>query len=172
MLKKKSIVKNYIILIVLFILSFAFTLYLCKWYNVYKEYKNEIPVIRGVLSEISYDELDHYIIDNSNIMLYICTSNSDNCRGFEKKLKKYVNLKELSDKIVYLNITNVDQEVFLTDFNTKYNLKNKLTSNYPAFILFRDGKYVSLLQDNSKKTLTISKLDNFIELNDYLSEGE
>ena len=70
-LKKKSIVKNYIILIVLFILSFAFTLYLCKWYNVYKEYKNEIPVIRGVLSEISYDELDHYIIDNSNIMLYI-----------------------------------------------------------------------------------------------------
>ena len=99
MLKKKSIVKNYIILIVLFILSFAFTLYLCKWYNVYKEYKNEIPVIRGVLSEISYDELDHYIIDNSNIMLYICTSNSDNCRGFEKKLKKYVNRKELSDKI-------------------------------------------------------------------------
>ena len=53
-----------------------------------------------------------------------------------------------------------------------YVLTNKLTSNYPAFILFRDGKYVSLLQDNSKKTLTISKLDNFIELNDYLSEGE
>ena len=159
-------------LIILFALSFAFTLYLCRWYNVYKEYKNQIPVIRGVLSEISYDELDHYIVDNSNIMLYICTSNSDNCRSFEKKLKKYVNRHELNNKIVYLNLTNVDQISFLDEFNSKYNLKNKLTSNYPAFILFRDGKCVSLLQDNSKRTLTISKLDNFIELNDYESEGE
>ena len=170
--KKKNYIKNYIILVVLFIVCFGFTLYLCRWYNVYNEYKKETPEIRGTLSEITYGELDHYVVDNSSMLMYLCTSNSNECRNFEKKLKKYVNREELNEEIVYLNLTGVDQDEFVNEFNLTYNLKNKLTTNYPAFILFRDGRVESILQGTNKNVLTISKLDNFIELNNYDIEGE
>lgn len=171
-LKEKNYVKNYVILIVIFLVCFGFTIYLCKWYSVYREYKNEIPVIRGTLSEITPDELDHYVIDNSSVLVYLCTSNSNDCRSFEKKLKKYVIRNELTDKIIYLNLTGVDQEEFVKSINEKYNLKKTLTSNYPAFILFKDGDVDLLLQGNSKKSLKISKLENFIELNEYEVKGD
>lgn len=170
--KEKNYVKNYIILVVLFLVCFGFTIYLCKWYSVYREYKNDIPVIRGTLSEIAPDELDHYVVDNSSVLIYLCTSNSNECRSFEKKLKKYVVRNELADKIIYLNLSGVDQEEFVNGINEKYNLSNNLTSNYPAFILFKDGDVELLLQGSTKKPLTISRLDSFIELNEYEVERD
>lgn len=169
---EKNYLKNYIILIVLFIVCFGFTLYLCSWYNVYRDYKSEIPVIRDTLAEISYDEVDHYVVDNPSVLIYLCTSNSDQCRSFEKKFKKYVNKNELNDKIVYLNLTGVNQDDFVNEFNTKYNQKHKLTTNYPAFILFKDGKVDKILQGKKDKPLNINKLDTFLELNDYGIEEE
>jgi len=169
---EKNYVKNYIILLFLFAICIGFTLYLCRWYSVYREYKNDIPVIRGTLSEITPDELDHYVIDNSSVLIYLCTSNSNECRTFEKKLKKYVLRKELSEKIIYLNLTGVNQEDFIKSINDKYNLNKNLTSNYPAFILFKEGNVEVLLQGDSKKALTISKLDSFIELNEYDVKGD
>ena len=48
--------KNYVILIVIFLLGICLTLYLCKWYKVYDDYQKEIPVIRDSLLEITYDD--------------------------------------------------------------------------------------------------------------------
>lgn len=162
--------KNYIILIMLFVVSCGFTLYLCEWYNVYNEYKKQTPVIRGTLSEIGYNDLDHYVIDIPSVIIYACTSGDDKCRIFEKDFKKYVNKNNLNDTIVYLNLSDVDQEQFVNEFNNRYNYKIKLTGNYPAFISFKDGKVDSILQGDSNKALTISKVDNFLDINMYEEE--
>ena len=50
--------------------------------------------------------------------------------------------------------------------------KNRLNGNYPAFVAFQDGKVVSILQGNSKKKITISKVQNFLELNLQEEEEE
>ncbi len=168
--EKKRKIKNYIILLIVFVSCVCITLYLCKWYEVYSEYKLEEPVIRGALSEITYDDLDHYVVDNSNVILYLCTSNNNECRTFEKKFKKYVNKQELGDAIVYLNLTGINQDEFINNFNNTYPFKTKITSNYPAFIIFRDGKIDAVLQGRKNKKITITKLDNFLELNDYEEE--
>ena len=62
--------KNYIILIILFAVSCCITLYLCECYNVYNEYKKQTPVIRGTLSEIGYNDLDHYVVDIPSVIIY------------------------------------------------------------------------------------------------------
>lgn len=168
--KEKKGLKNYIILIVIFILCWGLTLYLCEWYKVYNDYEKQTPVIRGTLSEITYDDLDHYVVDVPSVIVYICTSYDDNCRNFEKNFKKYVNKNDLNDSIVYLNITNIDKQQFINDFNNKYNYKGKLTGNYPAFVSFKDGKINSVLQTTDGRNISLSKVDSFLDLNNYEEE--
>lgn len=169
-IKDKKRFKNYIILIVIFILCWGLTLYLCEWYKVYNDYEKQTPVIRGTLSEITYEDLDHYVVDVPSVIVYICTSYDDNCRNFEKNFKKYVKKNDLNDSIVYLNITNIDKQQFINDFNNKYNYKGKLTGNYPAFVSFKDGKINSVLQATDNKNLSLSKVDSFLDLNNYEEE--
>lgn len=170
--KKKNYLKNYILLFILFGSCIFLTIYFCKLYNVYEEYEREIPVIRDSLSEITPVDLEHFVIDTPETIIYMCTANDDACRNFENDLKKFVQRNNLSDNIIYLNLTGVNNEEFINGFNQKYNYKIKLNGHYPAFVAFEDGKVVSILQGSKNKKITISKLQNFLELNLYEEEEE
>lgn len=169
---QKNYLKNYIILIAIFCCCVFLTLYFCKWYEVYQEYEREIPVIRGSLVEINPDDLEHYVADTPSTIIYLCTANDDECRIFEKDFKKLINRKGITDEIVYLNLTGVDNSKFVSEFNEKYKYKMKLNGKYPAFVLFQDGKIASVLQGSKTKKITISKLQNFLELNLIVEEEE
>ena len=162
--EKKSI-HNYIVLVVVFLLCASLVLYLCKLYKVYDEYQKETPVIRGTLQEIISDDLEHFVLDNPSALIYVCTSNDNICRDFEKDFKKLINKFELADSIIYLNTTNLDQNQFVNDFNSKYHYKVDLTTNYPAFILFEDGKIINILQGDDKDKLTITEVKHFLKIN-------
>ena len=57
--------KNYIILLAIFIGTFLLTYYLYRWYKVYADYQNNIPVIRDSLTEITKEEMEHYVEENT-----------------------------------------------------------------------------------------------------------
>lgn len=160
--KKK--LHNYLILGVIFLLGIGVVLYLCRWYEVYDEYQKEIPVIRGHLQEIVNEDLEHVILDNPTSIIYVCTSDRDNCRSFEKNFVKFLDQREIKNEIIYLNTTGIDQNSFINSFNEKYAKKKKLTANYPAFIYFEDGKVSNILQATNDKELTISRVEHFLEL--------
>ena len=160
--KKKY--KNYILLVLLFAAAIALTLYLCKWYNVYDEYQKQTPVIRDTLFELTTEELDHYIVDNPTAAVYMCTASELKCRSFEKDFKKLINNQNLKDKIVYLNLSDLNVDEFMNTFNNTYPNKKKL-ENYPAIIVFEDGEITHILQGNEKEPLKIGKVKQFIEMN-------
>ena len=162
--KEKSKIKRYGILLFIFALCIGLTIYLCKWYDVYDEYQKETPVIRGTLSEVGYEELEHYILDNPSSIVYMCTSQSEICRNFENDLKKLVNKNAYADEIIYLNLSGLDMDTFVYEFNSRYKFKNKLTSDYPAFVAFSDGEIEAILQGNADNPLSISRVKNFIEM--------
>lgn len=170
--KQKNYLKNYLILIAIFCCCIFLTLYFCKWYEVYQEYEREIPVIRGSLVEINPEDLEHYVADTPSTIIYLCTANDDECRNFEKDFKKFITKNDITDEIVYLNLTNVDNSQFISEFNQKYQYKMKLNGKYPAFVVFQDGEISSVLQGSKNKKITISKVQNFIELNLYEEEEE
>ena len=161
--EEKNYVKNYMILIGMFILIAGITIYMCNCYNVYHEYQKQTPVIRGYLSEITTQELDNFIQENPTSTLYLCTASNDACRNYEKKFIKIINKEELND-IIYLNIKEEEAESFPEEFNKKYQFKVSLKSNYPAFITFEDGNVRYILQGNKKEDLTISKTKQYFEL--------
>ncbi len=170
--KNKAKVKNYLLLILLFGAFITITLYLCNLYNVYDEYQKETPVIRGTLLEITNEELGHYLIENPTAVIYMCTSSDMVCRNYEKDLKKLVKQKNLQDKMVYLNLSNINQEEFVKNFNSTYKSKKGLTTNYPAIIFIEDGEIESILQGTEKEQLTITRTKQFIELNKIDEMGD
>lgn len=165
-IKKKESKKthNYIILVLLFLICIVVVLYVCNIYKVNEEEQLKIPVIRDAISEIYPEDLEHYVLDNPVSVIYICTANNEKCRSFEKNFKKLLRKKDYNNQIVYLNVTDENQDTFISNFNQKYSYKNKLTTNYPAFIIFEDGVIDGILQGKNNKSLTISKVKNFLDL--------
>lgn len=160
----KQTIKKYLILFSIFLATILLTLYLCDCYKVYNESKKEIPVIRGTLSEITSKELEHYLMENPTTIIYMCTSSNDVCRSYEKDLIKLVKKYDLTEKIIYLNLSQENQADFIEMFNSKYDYKIDLTTNYPAFVVFENGEITGMLQEKTKK-LTIGKTKQFIEIN-------
>lgn len=165
-------VKNYVILGVLFIAVIALVFYLCNLYHVYDEAQREIPVIRDTLYEIQPEELEHYVMENPTTAIYMCTASADACRNYEKNLKKLVNKEDLKESLIYLNLSSVDQNEFVDKFNARYPYKIGLTKNYPAVIVFEDGKVDGILQGKENRNLTIAKTEQFIELHQIGKQGE
>lgn len=163
---RKISAKNYIILAIIFAVATIITLYCCNVYNVYQESKLEIPVIRGTLSEITREELEHYISENPSTILYICTARNKACRNYEKDLKKLVKREELQDKIIYLNLAEEEVESFTELFNKEYTKRIKITANIPALIAIEEGKLHHLLQPKGKENLTITKTKQFIDIHE------
>lgn len=162
--ERKIGVKNYLILALIFLVATAVTLYLCNVYNVYQESKLEIPVIRGTLSEITSEEIEHYISENPTTILYICTASDETCRSYEKDLKKVVNKRELQNEMVYLNITPEEKSNFVKSFNDKYTSRVKLTEQFPALVALEESKTIHILQPKEEGKLTLLKTQQFIEL--------
>ena len=162
---EKGSVKNYCILTLIVLCTVFIVWYICRWYQVYSEYEMQTPVIRETLSyEIGYLEFDHYIMENPNSVIYMCTASDIDCRNFEKDLKKYVVKNNLQNDIIYLNLSDADLEKFVENFNNNYKYKIKLTNNYPAIVEFTDGSVTGILQGSDSKRLSITKVSQFIDL--------
>jgi len=157
--------KNYYILALLFVGVLLLLLYFSRWYQVYNDYQVETSVIRGTLSEITNLELDHYIMENPTTVIYMCTSSDLNCRNFEKGFKNMLNKNSsLKNNIIYLNLSDIDQDAFVNSFNTTYSYKVKLHKNYPAIVLFEDGKIIGLLQEEASQDLDVEEVRSYLKL--------
>ena len=170
---RKIPAKNYILVGVLFVAVVLLLWYFSKWYQVYNDYQRKTPVIRGTLSEITDLELDHYLMENPTAVIYMCTSSASRCRNFEKSFKKVLEQDEvLKTNIIYLNLSDINQEEFVNEFNQKYSYKSKLTTNYPALVLFEDGKVIGLLQEKKDKNLNASEVQSYLHLHDIGEDVE
>ncbi|MBR3049683.1 MAG: hypothetical protein IKG58_03925 [Bacilli bacterium] len=162
---KKIPVKNYVILGIIFLVSIVLVIYLCNCYKVYDESQRQIPVVRGHLSEITESEIDSYLMENPTTVLYMCTASSFECRNYEKDFIKLIDDKNLVNSIIYINLSDSNMDSFINNFNRNHKYKEKLTNNYPAFVVFEDSKVTNILQGSEKEKLTISKTKSFLDLN-------
>ena len=165
MLKKKIPMKNYIILMLLFIITFLLTFYLYRWYVVYSTYQDNIPVIKDSLTELTEEEMEHYIDENPISTVYICTANDSSCRNFEKNFKKIIEKNSLKEYIIYVRLTDDNKDEFINRFNSNHPYKKSALTKYPAIILFEDGEVSDILQETDNEKLSISDVKSFIKRN-------
>lgn len=162
---KKVTFSNYLILIMIFIFTIIITLYVSKFYQMIDLERKKEPVIRGYLSEININEVNHYITENANVSIYMCTSDNIKCRIFEKDFKKIIVKESLMNNIVYLNLTGQNSSEFFNNFNNKFAGKKKLKHIYPTLVVIDNGRVFDVIQANKNGKLNIEDVNDFVKEN-------
>ena len=162
--------KNYIILIAFFLLTFIVVLMLRSQYISYREYQLTIPVLKDKLNEVTIAELDTYLIENTDAIIYIEVSEDENSREVAEYLYEVVKKRDLTERVVYLNISSVEnKDEFFNNFNEKYCEEGKELSHYPALVLFYEGKVESFVSRTDSQRLNIGDVEQLFD--QYELEG-
>ena len=162
--------KNYVLLISIFLATFLIVIILRNQYIQYREYQLTIPVLKDQLNEVTVAELDTYLIENTDAIIYIEVSEDENSREVASDLYEVVKRRGLTERVVYLNISSVeDKEEFFNTFNDKYCDEGKNLSNYPALVLFYEGKVESFVSRTEDQDLNIGNVEQLFD--QYELEG-
>lgn len=163
-------VKNYIIVLAIFIVSFILIILGAKWYKNYREYQLTIPVISGYINEVSDEEIENYLLENRDTMLYIGASDDNNCRSLEKDLKNFIKKYNLRDQIVYIDLNKIsDKDEFVSKFNGKY-ATNKKINKYPAFAIIQNGQIIDVVSKTKSQSLDIDDIEQLLEEYELLGD--
>jgi hypothetical protein len=156
--------KNYIIAIIIVIITVLVACYLANYFMKHQQYENETNGILSFLSEVKAEELDSYITENRDVMIYLSNSDIDNS-DIQKKVKKVIKKNDYKKDIIYLNAKNLDED-FYVSFASKYFSENLENTNIivDSLLIIKDGSVntiVNLDEDN------VSELKKIIEKNYY-----
>lgn len=129
--------RNYIILSVVLIISIIVVIYFYMWYGELKINNIYTPVMNHHLSVINHNEIDTYLIENKNVIIYVSILDDENTRNFEKKFKRVINKYSLNSSILYMNLTDeyYNNNKLFNSIKEKYQLVDM-----PCIITFEDGK--------------------------------
>ena len=171
MKKEKNIpLKNYIILAVVLILSIILVIYFCMWYNAYEESKLNTMIMDKYLQVINYNELNNYLVENKDAVIYSSVLEDQKIRHFEKKFKNIIIKNSLNNDILYLDLTEELKDKNITkDIKETYNINNQDIANTPSIMIFKDGKLYSIynIKDNN---YNINNLVDYLEEEDIIND--
>lgn len=124
--------KNYLILLIMALSVVIVTMTLI---NVYNNRIKKTSIMYNYLSEIKENDLDAYLMEKPNIIIYIANKYDLNNNDIEKNLKKKMIKLNINDYFVFLNINN-DMDV-IDKLNKKYN--GSIEKELPVVVVFEEG---------------------------------
>ena len=151
--------KNYIILALVLIITIIGVIYIFMWYISKEKSKLELPILDDYIMPINYNELNDYIVENKDAVIYTSVLNDVNIRLFENKFKNVIIKNNLNSSILYLDLTN---EIKDTNVLLKMEKKYGTKIDIPSVMVFRDGVLTdvyNIKEDN----YNIKKLEKYLE---------
>lgn len=148
--------KNYLYLLLILIISTLFLIYIYAWYETYNESKLYTGIMNNYLTVINYNELDNYIIENKDAIIYVSVLGNEDINKFEEKFKNNISENNLKNTILYLNLTseNIDRA-------TK---ELQIDANFPYLVVYTNGQITDTysIKENNYSTKKIIKYLNRI----------
>lgn len=168
MKKEKEIpLKNYILLSIVLILTIVVVIYFFLWKNTYEKSKLQTPILDDYLLVINYNELNNYLVENKDAIIYVSKLNNENIRLFENKFKNIINKNNLNNKILYLDLTEeLNKKSIVNELNKKYG---KEMTEIPSIIIIKDGKISSSYNIKENK-YNIKLLEKYLEKEDVIND--
>ena len=159
-MKRDIPLKNYIILLAISVATIFLVFYLRTWYNTSKEYYQNNSIMSEYLSELRSDEINSYIIDNPNVVIYYASAKDTAIKSFEKKFKKLMEEHEIKNEIIYIDSSKEENKNIVSKLNNISDKKIDVLS-IPNLIYIKEGKINKILYLNNS---TINKRDvqNFL----------
>lgn len=164
-MKKEIPYKNYIILVLVFLMTILVTFYVRDWYNTTKVYYAQNSVMTKVVKEIKSEEISNYILENQRFILYVSSGQNSQIKDFEDEFKNLIQNLDISDDVLYMNLDGVNTGSFYdllkNNYSSNAKLKNQIVSSDSSLYLFTDGKIVNVL--NNVSDYSIKRLENIIK---------
>ncbi len=157
---KKISTVNYIIAFVITVITFGITYAAAKAYILYRSYEQENYM--NYLSQVMPEEIDNYIIENHDLIIYITNSSTTNIE-LDKQVKKVLVDNNYVKDTIYLDLNSADEEV-INNFSNKYNINLDMIKEN-TIVIFKSEKKVKTINLNENN---IKKLKNYI--NTYYGE--
>jgi len=168
MKEKKIPTKNYVIYGIIVVVTLVAVFYMNEWYKAYKESVLENSYISKYVTEINYSEFENYILENPNTIIYISKTNLETSIKIEKDLYKIIKDNELTDEVVFLNLTG--NEYILDEIENKYynvTLSTDL-NRVPAIAIFNNMKIVDILVSDDEEKISRSDILKLLEGQEYI----
>lgn len=163
--------KNYIIFGIVILVSLLIIYYFYMWVSAYKDAKENVSVLDNYMNVINYNELDNYIVENPDSVIYVSVVDDTQINKFDKKLANSIKNNDFNKDVLYMNITETIKDASIKrEMIEKYSLKYSDITDIPNIIVFEDGKLISIynIKDNG---YSVSKIVEFV--NDIkFSDGE
>lgn len=155
-MERKVPFKNYVILAVILIITIIITILFFKSY--WNNEKNNLISNNEYLRTINYNELDNYLVENKDVVIYVSSSNDKRIIDFEEKLESIVTKYALNNVILNLNLNS----------NNSIKIKNDKVT-VPSIIICKDGKLVSSfnIKENDYNT---NKLIEYLKIEMIISD--
>ena len=140
---KKIPLKNYIIYSIIILVTFAISIYIVMLFNRSKEYYENNSVLADVLYEILpknnlsvSDNLNNYLLENSNLIIYISSGKDKDIKEFENSFKSYIIENNLKKDIIYIDSNDIKKSNFIEDLFNNYASNDVILSNKPMYYFF------------------------------------
>ena len=128
--------KNYIIFAGVILLTLLLIYYFYMWVDAYNETKLNRPILDKYMELINYNELNNYLVENPNTIIYVSVLENEEIREFEKKVKGLYRKHLVGRDILYLNITeDIKKKDIKTEMQNEFNV-NSLDKNVPLVIVY------------------------------------
>ena len=145
-MKREIPKKNYFIVLAIGAVTIAVVLYVATLYKNTK-FNDEKSVISDYLFNINVEELDNYLLENPDVVIYWANSEDLENAKFEKKLKKLIIKKDLQKQFIFLEVKGIEDKTIL-DVEKKYLTKNASLNNYPLILIVKDGKINEVIKSS------------------------
>ena len=148
--------KNYLYLAITLLASILVLFYIYKWYETYKESKLNTGIMNDYLTVIHYNELENYITENKDAIIYVSILGNEQIQKFETSFKNTITDNELRNTLLYLDITNED----LITVSSRLEIDN----NLPYIVVYTNGEITDTysIAENNYNTKKIEKYLNRI----------
>lgn len=143
-MKRKIPLKNYIILLAISLGTIFLVFYLRSWYNTSKEYYQNNSIMSEYLSELKSDEINSYIIDNPDVVIYYASAKDTTIKSFEKEFKKLMEEYEINNEIIYIDSSKEENNNIISRLNDISD-KKMVGLNIPNLICIKEGKVNKVL---------------------------
>ena len=148
---KKISSKNYAIVLIVSVLVIALTLYVRSFYLSYELYKtNNSVFIDKSVNQMNTEDFDFALTEVSEAILYVSYTGSSDINNIESRLYKEIENKNLTDKIIYWDVTNNKDDKYIETLRKRFpEIKDQINSA-PLFIYIKDGKGIEAMSSELK----------------------
>ena len=155
--------KNYYIVFGVSLLVIALSLYVRTIYLNYDNNRIEIGIFSNnkVINQINTQDFDYAMLEANEAIMYVSYTGDKKINRMENKLYKEIENKNLVDRVIYWDVTDLKNKEYIGMLRNKYPNVALDINEAPLLIYIKEGDAL-VARDSSKGMINYRTLQDII----------